>query len=260
MSYKKKILSFVLVSLMFISVGCSKAEGEVKEDVKVEVTEKSLEDMSDEEFIKHIATQYAGYSIEAMQREITDVIVYEDYVDAEPYKFEGLIDDEVLAEDFSDDMLEVLTSVGSVFSYMEANSLNLEEAKADKSYQEAIQSIDAFIQKYIPEYTDSFLDKEKQYIAENPVQEKPIADFANVSVKEDDYGYTFIGEIVNNNPIQTLSGFGEVALYNGDVLVDTLSIVITDTPPNDKSTFQTLPIKADFTKYEMKITSPLWAE
>ena len=248
MSYKKKILSLALVSLMFISVGCSKAEGEVKEDVKVEIAEKSNTDI-----IKQISTEYANLS----KYVLTNVYTFEDLSG-------GLIDEYLTTElptepqTFINDTSSFIDSISNLVYKREENNIQSGDTETQKEFYDFVIETDKFIQTYIPEYDDSFLDNAKLYIAENPYVEQSEVEFINVQINEEDMGYTFVGEVKNNNPNQTFSGFAEVALYKDDQVIDTMPIVVNDTSPNGTSVFKTLYTNKGFDGYKIYVTSSLW--
>lgn len=249
---KKKVLSLILCCFMVLSVGCSSADSKVSEENSQ--VENQVEAINNETLI---ATQYMDYSKYLFE----NIYVLDDINETVSSKYidESLTKNIDFNQDFGRDILDLVDRGYRLVEKRQENGVKKGDIEKSTEFQDFIESFNYLNRTYKIGYNTNFLEVARQNSLNNPSSEKPMVEFANVKMKEDSDGYyTFIGEIINNNPSETFSGFGDVILYKDGQVVSKEPIVISEIAPDSKGVFETLPINVDFDNYEMKITTPNW--
>lgn len=242
MRFKKMLSTLILSSLMlmpFVTVSSSYAISQ-----------------SDEDYIKKIAEEYIHYAM-AVYHEVGTVdgmIPYDTYVSKRPFDF-GEKNVNPLYSEFSHDLLNLACDVGKMVRSRHEN-YGISDDELDNNAYFGIMNFSA---KYSPNFFSEASKGEKDLKPiENNNSGEPYVNFVGVSIDTSVHGHSFIGEIKNNHPNMTFSGFGEVVLYKKNTVIDVVTIVINDTPPNGKSSLWTLPTLKEFDNYEIRITTPIW--
>ena len=273
---KKKMLSLILCCFMVLSVGCSsanetvktdeapKVENQVEEVSKTEEPQKDMSEMTDEELSKFWIKSYLDFSKDAYT-------VYSETPSAEKARIDNKYADMDITkhqDDFDDidnynstisDLADLISPTMQIQRYRTINNIKNGDLETNFYIYDLVKASYNLVEKYNLDYDLSYLDKAKEYIEANPIENRALIEFANVSMTQDTEGYyTFTGEIVNNNPKQTFSGFGDIILYKNGQIVGKEPIVINEIAPDSIGTFEMIPFNVDFDNYKMEITTPNW--